>query len=184
MAGGPPPLNLIELPTWLKTNTGAAPPTPPAAGGGGPGKVGAALAFIEASNFGKTAEGLKVVQKIKDLQAAGKISYASMSASTRGSWGSGEIKVNDTYTNDVDATASELVHEATHALNEDEFPASKTKVTIDEEFRTNKNQIDLYEEQRAGGFRDPELERRRTADQAGTLRDDVRNRYPGVPEHL
>jgi hypothetical protein len=86
---------------------------------------------------------------------------------------------------DVDYIASSvLVHEGTHALNEDELPASKTKFTIDEEMRTNTNELDYYEEQRKNGYRYSELERRRTARAAGTLRDDVRSRYPGLPEHL
>ena len=101
-----------------------------------------------------------------------------------GKWAGGEIVINSKYKKNRNAIASELVHEATHALNEDDFPASKTKLTIDEEMRTNTNQLDLYQEQRKSGYRDPELERRRKARKDGTLRDDVRGRYPGSAESL
>ncbi|HET6518801.1 MAG TPA: hypothetical protein VFG47_03160 [Geminicoccaceae bacterium] len=143
-----------------------------------------AIFVIKTSAFGKTPEGQKVVAKIEALFVAGKINMQTMAGSTRGTWTGSEINVNAIYNRDRDATASELVHEATHALNEDEFPGSMSKLTIDEEMRTNTNQLDLYEEQRAGGYRDPELERRRQARAAGTLRNDVRSRYPGAPEHL
>jgi hypothetical protein len=143
-----------------------------------------AIEKIKNSNFGKTDEGKKVIKKIDDLDAAGKIKAAPTGDASRGTWGDGEITVNCPYISDPDAIASELVHEATHAVNEDDFPASKSKLTIDEEMRTNTNQLDLYEEQRAGGFRDPELERRRNDRAAGKLRDNVRGRYPGTPESL
>ena len=142
-----------------------------------------AIKQIEESDFGQTEEGKKVVKKIKELKEDGKIEYDA-TGSSRGKWDGKKIIVSDKYTSDVDATASELVHEATHALNEDEHPKSKTKLTIDEEMRTNQNQLDLYEEQRKNGFRDPELERRRKARKDGKLRDDVRGRYPGKPESL
>ena len=126
-----------------------------------------------------------MIKKLEDLDKAGKIGYEKQSnPRIRGSWGGGKISVNDVYKGDTDATASELVHEATHAVNEDEFPASKTKITIDEELRTNQNQVAFYKEQRKEGYRDSDLERRLDAREKGTLRDDVRSRYPGVPESL
>jgi hypothetical protein len=142
-----------------------------------------AIAKIEASKFAKTADGKKVVAKITELNKDGKIGFAPMSGA-RGKWSSGKISVADSYSSDVDSTASELVHEATHAVYEDDFPASKTKLTIDEEMATNINQLDFYEEQRKDGFRDSELEDRRTDRSKGKLRDNVRSRYPGKPEHL
>ncbi len=146
-----------------------------------------AIKIIENSSFSKTKEGKKVLAKIKKLRKDGKINFKPLSGGTRGEWSGakGEITVNQTYNNDPDSIASELVHEATHALNEDEFPKSKKKLTIDEEVRTNENQLALYEDQRKSGFRDSELERRRKAKKKGKLRDDVRSRYKkGTPEHL
>lgn len=154
----------------------AAPPTPEQ-------NIAAAIDKIKASDFAKTDEGKKVVAKIDDLQKAGKIGFGA-GPGTRGDWTGDKIRVGDDYKNNVDAIASELVHEATHAVNEDEFPESKKKLTIDEEMRTNTNQLDFYEEQRKGGFRDPELEDRRDDRSKGKLRDNVRSRYPGAPEHL
>jgi uncharacterized Zn-binding protein involved in type VI secretion len=154
--------------------------------GGSPKKdtVEEAIVKIEKSKFGKTDEGKKVTKKLRELQKDGKIEFQKLPDKTRGNWGDGKIGVNDKYAGDVDATASELVHEGSHAVNEDELPASKTKATIDEEMRTNKNQVDFYKEQKADGFRDPALDRRLKADEDGKLRDDVKRRYPALPEHL
>lgn len=143
-----------------------------------------AIEKIKNSEFGKTEEGKKVLKKIEDLRKDDKIEFKSYGDDgTRGEWGDGKISVSD-QSKDPDFVASELVHEATHALNEDENPAAKAKNTIDEEMRTNNNQLDLYQQQRESGFRDAELERRNGLRDAGTLRDDVRTRYPGVDEHL
>src|SRR5262245_49845469 len=155
---------------------GAEPPTPEQ-------NIAAAIDKIKASDFAKTDAGKKVVAKIDDLQKAGKIGFGA-GPGTRGDWTGDKIRVGDDYKDNVDAIASELVHEATHAVNEDEYPESKKKLTIDEEMRTNTNQLDFYEEQRKGGFRDPELEDRRDDRSKGKLRDNVRSRYPGAPEHL
>jgi len=160
---------------------------PASAGKGGSPKkdtVEEAIVKIEKSKFGQTDEGKKVTKKLRQLQKDGKIEFKKLPDKTRGDWGDGKIGVNNKYAGDVDATASELVHEGSHAVNEDEFPASKTKATIDEEMRTNKNQVDFYKEQKADGFRDPALDRRLKADEDGKLRDDVKRRYPDLPEHL
>jgi hypothetical protein len=143
-----------------------------------------AIKVVEESAFAKTEEGKKVVAKIRDLRTKGLINIKSLGSSTRGNWDGNRINVSDAYKDNPDAIASELVHEATHAVNEDELPASRTKATIDEEMRTNKNQLELYNAQRATGFRDPELERRRKASKNGKLREDVRSRYPSLPENL
>jgi hypothetical protein len=147
-------------------------------------KKAEAIRKIKNSKFAQTEEGKKVLKKIEELDKDGKVVMKSLGSGTRGAWSGGQIKVADAYANDPDAIASELVHEATHALNEDEFPASKTKLTIDEEMRTNTDQLDFYEEQRSTGFRDPDLEDRRDDRANGKLRDNVRGRYPGAPEHL
>lgn len=146
--------------------------------------VDGAIQSIKGSTFASSEEGKKVVIKIEELNTSGKIKFESMNPSMRGKWSGSEIVVNTNSSGDIDATASELVHEATHALHEDELPASKTKITIDEEMRTNENQLALYEDQRKAGFRDPELEQRRNDQANGKLRENVRRRYPGTPEQL
>jgi hypothetical protein len=170
---------------------GKNPKTPSACGGKTPcppssdaDTLDQAVNIIKNSSFGKTEEGKKVLAKIEQLRKDGKITFDTLASDTRGEWNGSKISVNKNYNRDPHATASELVHEASHALNEDEHPASKTKLTIDEEMRTNTNQLDLYEDQRKTGYRDPELERRRKARKDGKLRDDVRSRYPGTAESL
>ena len=160
-------------------------------GGGGSGGVDPkqkaiddAIAIIEKSKWASTPEGKKVLAKIKQLKKDGKIVYKKVPAGTMGQWDCSQIIIPEGTTDPDFIASSVLVHEGTHALNEDEFPASKTKLTIDEEMRTNTNELDLYEEQRAGGYRNAELERRRSNRAKGKLRDDVRKRYPGAPEHL
>jgi len=169
-AVGPPDKNVMSEPTVLIGDA-----------------VSTAIEMIKASDFGKSPEGHKVLAELKALDAAGKIHFLSVlsNASNRGEWdGAAGITVHSNYSSDPNIVASELVHEATHAVYEDEFPASQSKLTIDEEVRTNINQLDFYEEQRKSGFRDPDLEIRRADRAAGNLRTNVRNRYPGVPEHL
>jgi hypothetical protein len=146
-----------------------------------------AIDMIKASAFGKSPEGQKVIAKLDALAAAGKIRFLPVlsNPSYRGEWDdSVGITVHSNYSSDPNVVASELVHEATHAVHEDEFPASKLKLTIDEEVRANINQLDFYEEQRNSGFRDPDLEIRRADRAAGALRTTLRKRYPGAPEHL
>lgn len=142
-----------------------------------------AIAIIEKSEWAKTEEGKKVLAKVKQLDKDGKIVFSDLGDNTRGAWSDGKIKLRKDST-DPDLMASELVHEATHAVNEDELPRSKTKLTIDEEMRTNTNQLDLYKEQKKNGWNDPELDRRQRKREKGRLRDDVRKRYPGTPEQL
>ncbi len=197
--GGPDPI-AMGCPTVLIGDTGGGGSSGAGGGAGaGAGAGGAAvappitdqqtidqaIALIEAGDFGKTEEGKKVLANIYKLNREGKINFRNYGDDgTRGEWTGSEINVDQNYNRDPESTASELVHEATHNLNEDENPAAKSKNTIDEEMRTNENQLDLYEEQRDRGYRDPELERRRRARADGTLRDDVRGRYPELGEHL
>jgi hypothetical protein len=146
--------------------------------------IEAGITVVERSNFAKTTEGKKVLAKIKDLHSQGKIKSVSLPSGTLGQWSGSEILVPDWASDPNFIASSVLVHEATHALNEDEIPESKQKFVIDEELRCNENELDLYEEQRSKGYRNQELERRRSARKNGKLRDDVRSRYPGLPEHL
>lgn len=136
-----------------------------------------AIAKIKESDFGKTEEGKKVVKKIEELEKAGKIVFEKFEKpGTRGAWGGGKVKVAARYADDVDSIASELVHEATHAVYEDENPESNDN-SLKEEMRTNTNQLNLYEEQRLDGFEDEGLEKRRNARRAGKLEDNIKKRY-------
>jgi len=143
-----------------------------------------AIDIIAKSKFAKTVEGTKVLKKVRQLRKDGKIVRKKLGKHTLGQWKGGQIEVPDDATDPNFIASSVLVHEGTHALNEEEVPEAKKKFVIDEEMRTNTNELDLYEEQREKGYTFGELERRRNARNAGTLRDDVRSRYPGLPEHL
>ncbi len=141
-----------------------------------------AMFRIRNSAFAQTPEGQVVVAQLNTMYNDGDLYYHSMGASTTGSWNNDrqDIRVNEARNRDVEATASTLVHEGTHGVDYGEHGVSRS---IDEEVRTNNNQLDFYEEQRGRGYRNAEQERRRTARNDGTLRDDVRSRYPSNPEH-
>jgi len=138
--------------------------------------------LVKTSKFAKTIEGQKIVKRLDELYLTGSINMHSFTDKrTRGHWSSKDgIRVGSGIT-DAEFTASELVHEATHAVDRDEH--GQTKSSIDEEMRTNTNQLDFYEEQRKRGFVDFELNARRTERIKGKLRDNVRSRYKGTPEH-
>jgi hypothetical protein len=144
-----------------------------------------AIRSIKESNFAKTEEGMKVLAKIEELQKSGKIKFEKLSESVRGNWkDSGILSINKSFKFSVGAIASVLIHEATHAVDRIDYPKTKGKgASIDEEMRTNENQLDFYEEQRAADYRDPELERRRKARTYKKLRDDVIKRYPHAPKN-
>lgn len=84
-------------------------------------------------------------------------------------------------TNDSVALALHLVWEASHGLYRNKHPGTVGD-SVAAEVRANINQLDFYEEMRDQGHRDPELERRRAARAAGLLEEDIRGRYPDLPE--
>ncbi len=79
------------------------------------------------------------------------------------------------------ALALYLVWEGSHGVYRDEHPGTKGN-SVAEELFANTNQLDFYEEMRAKGNFDRELERRRTARLAGRLREDLKSRYPDLPD--
>ncbi len=138
-------------------------------------RIQEAIEKIRKSAFAQTDEGKKVLAK------TGQIKFARMNRSTRGSWNRGTTIINDEYKDDPEAIASEIVYAATHAVHEDEFPASRTTPTLEEEMRSTQNQLAFYEEQRKSGFRDPELEDRRIDRAKVAERDRATTRSPGTP---
>lgn len=149
----------------------AAPPTP----------VQTAIQNIKNSDWAKTPDGQAVVAKIDASTIAG----AALPAGTRGDWNgaTGTIQYNSTrYGSNVDAIASELVHEASHGVYEDRNPASKTGGnTLTEERFTNTNQLDYYSEQKKknAAFSDPDLDKRQKDRAAGNLDANIQSRYNG-----
>ncbi len=82
---------------------------------------------------------------------------------------------------DVEALALYLVWEGSYGVYRDDHPGTKGD-SIEEELFANTNQLDYYEERRAKGNFDRELERRRIARLAKRLREDVKGRYPNLPD--
>jgi hypothetical protein len=142
-----------------------------------------AAEFVANSRFAQTPEGKKVIREIQALKKNGKIGFSKMDSRFFAQWQNGKIVINESFRSDQDVIADNLVHEATHHLDDLEFPTARNKRSIDEELRANENELALYEEQRANGFLNSELERRRKAQSSGQLRDDVKMRYPELPEN-
>jgi uncharacterized Zn-binding protein involved in type VI secretion len=147
-----------------------------------------AMDQIRASDFAKWPHGQAVLAKLEQLQKDGKIGFADLSDVSKkpneqadGTWENDKqrLTVDRQYDRSPDATASELVHEGSHATYYDEH-GPDTHSSIDQETQTNRDQQDFYSEQRQCGYYSPEQERRRAAP---SLRDDVRDRYPHLPEH-
>jgi hypothetical protein len=142
--------------------------------------IAEAMRLIRTSEFAKTPKGREVLRKLEEMLKSGHIRFSK--TSNRGELAPPNIVVSDIYNRDPQETASELVHEGTHALRR-EHDIIQPKNSIDEEVDTNTTQLDFYEEQRSDGFRDRDLEGRRDVRAEGRLREDVRRRYPGAPEH-
>jgi uncharacterized Zn-binding protein involved in type VI secretion len=154
---------------------GATPPTSDAE------TIEDAIDLIRTSDFAKTAEGQKVLARLENMQKEGDISY-QRDDPHRGEYKNDDkISLSDDYNRDPQGTASELVHEGTHAVAADEDAWPSHKNSIDEEMRTNTNQNNFYQEQR-NEYQSDELDRRSQAAADGTLRDDIRGRYPKTPE--
>jgi hypothetical protein len=150
--------------------------------------ISRAIDIIRNSKFAKTEEGQKVLKRIEEINNSGRIKFEEYKEENglikRGTYNpkKQKIGINIKRKNDPDFIASELVHEATHSIWRDKD--ARIKVTIDEEMKTNENQLALYEEQREKGYKDFSLEDRRDDFKEGKLRDNVRRRYPGIPENL
>lgn len=108
--------------------------------------VAKAIDEIKASKFGRTTEGRKVIAKFESLQKSGNIQVTNLNPNIRGEWTGTQVRVNSSFKDNVHAIASELVHEATHAVYKDEHPKAHGN-SIDQEMRTNTNQVNFYKEQ-------------------------------------
>jgi uncharacterized Zn-binding protein involved in type VI secretion len=150
-----------------------------------------ALNLIRASDWAKTEEGKKVLALLEQMQKDGKLQYNRFGDDTRGAYKDGKVFVSDGYNRDPDGTASELVHEGTHAVADNEsMNPFRNKNSVDEEVRTNTNQNDFYSEQR-DTWQSDELDDRRDIIGDGSnlsdLRKDIHDRYDKrghpLPEH-
>lgn len=153
-----------------------------------------AMNHIRTSEFAKTEEGKKVLAKLEEFHKNGRIRFQKLGPGLGGGFGakegplplltgdaSDEISVSEAYARDPDSTASELVHEGTHGAAAEEVGAHPN--TIDEEMRTNSNQLDFYDEQRQAGHSDEALDAREDWRKRGVLREQLPAFYPDAEEH-
>jgi hypothetical protein len=145
-------------------------------------ELGSALNLIARSKFGKTSDGQKILLKAIALERTGHIKIQNAGEAVRGMWNSVDVTVDDEFKGQPAGVALELVHELTHAVDGDDYPGKV--YSIDEEVRTNRNQLGFYKElHQFAGFNDVEMERRLHHPEGGSLRSDIRSRYPTLPEH-
>lgn len=142
-----------------------------------------AIDDLEKSDFAKTPEGQRVLEKIKEKQAQGKIKLEKLPDNVRGAYDGNNLIVNSKFSSNPDAIGSELVHEASHDIYDQTVPGAKNTKSIDEELFTNTNQLNYYIEQKKHGYVDPQLELRLIDMKDGKLRDNVKKRYPTYAEH-
>src|SRR5207237_248020 len=93
---------------------------------GGSGADGDTLALailrLKASAFGQTAEGKRVLARLEEMQAAGKLDFGPLNGQ-QGRYvyegeGKGTLRIHGDYRDDVEGTARLLAHEGTHALDD------------------------------------------------------------------
>lgn len=137
--------------------------------------VAEAIEKIRQSTFGQGEEGRRVLANLPT------IAFAPMKAPARTAWAPGTLTISERLKENVDAIASEIVHGALLAGRAG--PSGDAR-------RGRLRQLEFYEEQRALGFRDPELEqRRRDRETGGSGADDpgatdAPNGHVGVPEPI
>ncbi len=151
-----------------------------------------AITQIKKSKFGKTKSGKFVIDKIVRLRKAGKIVIADTTDASgnrlRGKWdyATGILTIDTKMAGHVNDIASELIHEAAHALLSAQYVRTGRKPdgnSIEQETLTNGYQLQLYREQRKyRKDKDFELERRLKESNKGMLRQNIRTRYVTAPE--
>lgn len=146
--------------------------------------IAQAMFRVKTSRFAQTDEGRRLVDKLEDVYGANNVVYVD-DDTIRGRWAQGgvlQVNGNNGRNRDPEFTASELVHEGTHGLDREEHGHEGRSNSIDEEVRTNNNQLDFYEEQQERGYNDPTLNNRAEERNNNNLRGDLRDRYPDAPE--
>jgi hypothetical protein len=117
--------------------------------------ITACIEVFAASASSQTAEGKRILAKLRELHAAKEIAFEDFSGQpehlkgvhgmaregSKAAEGS-DIALNDDYAGDVVDTLTTLVHEAVHHLYDEG--------TLDEEMRTRNAEIDFYTELQAG----------------------------------
>ncbi len=127
-------------------------------------RIDEALARVEASRFAATPEGQRVVERLREMHHEGKISIGPLEEDYNAQFNSNtnELVISDRHRNEPDYLASRLSHEGTHSVDRLDYP-EVIDGSVDGELRARLNQLEFYEEQRAGGYRDRDLEDQRIA---------------------
>jgi uncharacterized Zn-binding protein involved in type VI secretion len=113
-----------------------------------------AIARIEVSRYGQTEAGKAKVKLLREMMAAGKITYSGrLGSATEGGYRADEdaILVNSYFDDDVDSTARILVHEGTHAQIEREHPSVGGLQSAEDERRCWEEESTFYQEQKNQG---------------------------------
>ncbi len=95
---------------------------------------------------------------------------------------SSAVPSGDRSRDDPEEVALHMVWEASHGVYLDDHPGCSVDSLAKELYATS-HQLDYYEELRARGYLDRELELRRAARLAGRLHNDVWGRHPGLQDH-
>lgn len=135
--------------------------------------IAAAINRIKATPFGRTEEGRRLVKRLTELHAQGKIEIAGPSGD--GSWGESDprtdkIEVNAHDPEDVDHIASVLVHEGTHIENNERQRNGEFMDPLDEERSAWDAQSRFRKDMSQQGSR-PENELERTLSEYDQARD-------------
>lgn len=127
-------------------------------------RIDAALARVEGSEFAATPEGQRVVESLRAMQREGRISIGPLPEGTHAQFDSdtGKLVISDRHRDDPEYLASRLSHEGTHEVDRQDHPDVRNG-SVDGELRARLNQLEFYEEQRAAGYRDRDLELERVA---------------------
>ncbi len=112
-----------------------------------------AIHRIEISEFGRTEEGKRVIQRLKTLQSDGRIHFGPRPHAEPSDYTSPPptIHITDEYRSEkydsLDSTARLLVHEGTHAANDPEVDKAHAKPTdMDDEIAAWDNESEFNHE--------------------------------------
>ncbi len=105
--------------------------------------------LIAGSPFGKSPEGMKVVQALRRYLGSRNVLYGGTINENRGDWDGVTIRLNDNYRAKAVQTIVELVHEASHVVWRSKHakatdPEAARKDDEADEARARENQLAVY----------------------------------------
>jgi hypothetical protein len=154
------------------------------------------ISLINKSDFSKTSEGQRTLLKAVVLDSTDRIKISdTFPASKTGEWnpGQGTITINKNITNSAEQVALTLTHEATHAIDHDDYPVQVPN--LDSEMRSFRAENAVYKQlsrptnEGGTGFKSVEYETRNgwlnrgDAFLRGAIRDGYQAAGAPVAEH-